>query len=605
MKQQAKPKLLFFMFLRAGLPSFVHLHLRQHVTCLSQFFDVSVIAEGCDYGRACEQYEPDVTLFHSGIYVGKRRMTNLSAHPKIPRLGLCDCDAYCETREVFVSDMARWGVETFFTLSVSLASYTPSFRDNLFVCPNSVDPSLYRNYGLPKVIPILFTGSRARHYPWRTGVNQILSERYPVLQCPHFGWFDHRASSGMLSGEPYARMLNAAVMAPTCGTIANEVVRKHFEIPACNTCLVTQRSAGLEAAGFRDRVNCVFAEESDVLETVGWLFENEEELERITRAGHALVHAQHTIAARDQIYQWYLLNRQLKPGEKIVQKGPFSPLAIVERSSGTRNGQVESGGLDRLLLARGDERLLTGDYDAAEACYRQCLNYHPMPEPKLRMALCLLYKGQPQIALRALVDQMDSLRNGFGLIEPDPVEWAYLIVALLCAGKLRKAVRRSAWYRNMHHFELDRVRFVVRVLGGMERCRARGEYEQRISVHQMPERDMEAWLGELCKILRTCGQESMAETLEGEPRFVWAELAQTTKSAEQIGWKKSGWSLQRKGQLTLAAMPEVSEWLKAQRNAIAKIHAKLDLHIGRRVRSQLRGLREKWKSHAVNNQKHS
>src|SRR5262249_13744146 len=137
-------------------------------------------------------------------------------------------------------------------------------------------------------------------------------------------------------GERYARLINSAWIAPTCGTICNELVRKHFEIPACGTCLLTQKTEGLEAAGFADFVNCVFADENDVLDKLQWLFERPEELERITKAGKELVESRHTIRQRNQVFQWYALHRKLKPGQRIVQPGPFLPLTIADENSGVR-----------------------------------------------------------------------------------------------------------------------------------------------------------------------------------------------------------------------------------------------------------------------------
>src|SRR5262249_10141164 len=158
--------------------------------------------------------------------------------------------------------------------------------------------------------------------------------RFPALHSPHFGWSSKKgkpSATGFLEGEKYAQLINSAWVAPTCGTIANEVVRKHFEIPACNTCLITQRTAALEAAGFVDMVNCVFADETDVLDKLEWLFERPDELARITSAGKQLVDSQHTMQQRDQVFQWFTLHKKLKPGEKIVQAaGPFAPLTIVE-----------------------------------------------------------------------------------------------------------------------------------------------------------------------------------------------------------------------------------------------------------------------------------
>jgi hypothetical protein len=134
-----KPRLVFFRWLRDGLPDFIRLHLAEQVACLGRSFDVVVIGEDCDYRDVCDRYQPDLTLFESGAYAGPRRITNAAAHPDIPKLGFIHSDAYCLSRAASISDMATWGVETFFTISVALGEYTPDIAGNLFVWPNFVD----------------------------------------------------------------------------------------------------------------------------------------------------------------------------------------------------------------------------------------------------------------------------------------------------------------------------------------------------------------------------------------------------------------------------------------------------------------------------------
>ena len=203
----------------------------------------------------------------------------------------------------------------------------------------------------------------------------------------------------MLHGEVYARAINASWFAPTCGTVAKEVLRKHFEIPACKACSVTESSPGLEAAGFVDMQNCVFGKEGEALEKMEYLFEHPQELERIILAGYELVHSRHTLKQRDQILQWFTLRKQLKPGERIVQASPFGPLAVRQKASATDNSVIIPSGAHLRLLRQGDSMLWSGSYEEAEALYRKASNYiHWMPEPTFRLALCRLYRGDARTA---------------------------------------------------------------------------------------------------------------------------------------------------------------------------------------------------------------
>lgn len=115
--------------------------------------------------------------------------------------------------------------------------------------------------------------------------------------------------------------------------MGGEVVRKHFEIPRANACLLTERTAAVEAAGFVDMENCVFVDGQNVVERLDYLFAHPDEIRRITKAGYSLIHACHTLSHRLQIYQWFMLNKGLQFGEKIIQSGPFGDLTKVQRIS--------------------------------------------------------------------------------------------------------------------------------------------------------------------------------------------------------------------------------------------------------------------------------
>src|SRR5260370_39605137 len=124
-----KPRLLFFRANHDKQPAFIRAQLSDQVKCLTAFFNVKVIIEGCDYSEVCEQFRPDLSLFESGVYSGPRDGTNTSEFPDIPKLGLLNADPFCITRSMFLSDMERWGIEAYFTISVSLGQYFSAISD--------------------------------------------------------------------------------------------------------------------------------------------------------------------------------------------------------------------------------------------------------------------------------------------------------------------------------------------------------------------------------------------------------------------------------------------------------------------------------------------
>jgi len=517
----AKPKLLFFQYkYDQRLPSFILGHMREHVDCLAQFFQVILINEDCDYREICDRYEPDLTLVEGSFTVSQARrpqVTNITAHPRIPRVGFFHSDAFSQGRAGFLSDMDRWGIDTYFTISVAAAEHIPAIADRLFVWPNFVDPAIFRNYEQWKTIPVLFTGNTSNLYPWRQNLMNRVSKSYPTLICPHPGRYDPLSGSlQVLAGEPYARMLNASWFVPACGTVAKDVVRKHFEAPACGACLVTERSAALQAAGFVDMKNCVFADEKDVLDKLSYLFQHRDELESITKAGHDLVQANHTMRNRDQLLQWFNLRRNLGPGQEIVQPGPFEKLRVIDKSASRPAAHFMCGGSHLALLRLGDEHLAARRYKEARETYYKCLSTIPwMPEPQFRLALSHLYLGEPKKAECWLMEPLQFTLVEYNAADPDPIEWACFIICRLCQGRVKDALRRSQEFKWLRHPELDRVRAVAEFLGAgtWTPFSLDDRSNMRHSIHQMPERSFEQWVEEICTMLRACGQRLLAERL--------------------------------------------------------------------------------------------
>lgn len=258
-----RPRLLFFRPDDSHLPGYIREHLRSQEACLSIFFETVVVHGPVDYGEECERFEPDLTLLESGVYALRRAIRNTEAHREVPKLGFIHSDAYCVSRAVALGDMDAWGVEDIFTTSLSMRDYLPEIGNRLLMWPNFIDSEVVRDYGLPKTRPVLITGSLAPHYPWRNAVTRALAADYNLTVIPHPGWFDPEAARHTPKGADYIHLINSSWFVPACGTIAKDLVRKHFEVPGARSCLIAEPSSALKAAGFVDGVNCVLASEDE------------------------------------------------------------------------------------------------------------------------------------------------------------------------------------------------------------------------------------------------------------------------------------------------------------------------------------------------------
>ena len=550
-----KPKLVFFQWdhqPNAEAAGYLLLHMQQHVKCLATHFDVVVVNRDSDYAEICDRHEPDLVLFESGYRShGSRRtrISNTGARPSVPKLGLHNGDPWCDRRAGFLSDMEGWGIETFFSISTLMPYYTPGLGENLFVWPNSIDPELFHDYGQHKVVPVALTGQVYGLYPWRQEVFPLIRDRYPCLVTPQHDYAS-KDSNGMLIGEAYARALNASFVVPTCGTEGGEVVRKHFEIPAAKACLITEATPALLAAGFADGENCIFADGRNVIDRLAYLFAHPDDLQRITQAGHDLVHARHTLRQRPQIYQWFTLNRTLLPGEKIVQLGPFGDLVKVGRAGGHNSIHVSGAARDRLLLEQGD--LLFGQDRVEEArhCYGQCLDYVSyLPEARFRLALCALRQGDADQACRLLAGLIETTTLTYGAADPDPIEWAYFLIALLCRGDLQKADDVRDFYPQLVHEELARVCHVIDRLAGRHPAGTiTPARPARKSIHAVASRDHREWQSWLAQTLQRCGQgdaaarlrapRAEADTLHAWPRRAGASGGRPWKTRAYAGFDR-------------------------------------------------------------------
>ena len=541
-----KPRLVFFQWdhhPNVNGAGYLLLHMQQQVKCLATHFDVVVINHDCDYAETCDRYEPDLTLFESGYRShGSRRIkiTNTRSHIDVPKLGLHNADPWCDRRTGFLSDMEQWGIDTYFSIGTMTPEYMPELKDNLFVWPNFIDPEIYYDYRQHKIIPVTLTGQVSGLYPWRQKVFPLIRDRYPCLISPQHT-YESKLASQQLSGEAYARVLNASIVVPTCGTVAGEVVRKHFEIPGANACLVTERTAAVEAAGFADMENCVFADHRNVVDRLDYLFAHPDEAQRIAAAGYNLTHSRHTLNDRPQIYQWFILNKGLRSGEKIIQPGPFSDLIKVERTSQRESIHIIGEASDRALLKQGDSLLEQDRVEEAKQCYLRCLDYVSyLPEAKFRLAICALRQGDADRAYGLLVNMMKVTIIDYGAADPDPVEWAYFLLALICRGHLEQARRLQGFYPCLSHDELRHARLVLDQTDFKDdRVAASQHGSDRKSIHQIPKRSDQEWLAWFADILERCRQPDLASLLRHVPfeRSRTAESIPCLHHKPNVGWR--------------------------------------------------------------------
>ena len=269
----------------------------------------------------------------------------------------------------------------------------------------------------------------------------------------------------------------------------------------------------MEAAGFVDMVNCVFADADDVIEKVDALLDDPDLLRSITDAGHDLVRARHTSADRRQIRDWYDLWAANGTPDGIVQDNPCGPLT--RKGEARVRPQIVARRVpeDRQLLIEGWQAVSAGRYSAASRAFLRASNYHYLPEAEVGRTYVQLLSGQAEDAGKTIGELLEHNFRLHGSVEPDPVQWALNLRALVCAGRTADAADAAVRYPTLHHQELARIRWIV---GHVEETSVPPPAGQsRASVSPLPPSSWSDWVGDLEAMLVRNGQLGIVTQLQG------------------------------------------------------------------------------------------
>lgn len=189
----------------------------------------------------------------------------------------------------------------------------PQFKQHFRWLPWSINPDVFKDWGLEKDIDMLLMGLvyvdpnnfGNHHYPnkvppkgryaFRDAVFEKLKEESGFRFHPHPGHQLSYADHLMVS-DRYAKELNRSKIFYTCGSRQNTggvAVLKFFEAPACNTLLLAEPNEDIQELGFVDEENYVACTVDNVVEKSAYYLRNDHERERISKNGYRLIHQFH------------------------------------------------------------------------------------------------------------------------------------------------------------------------------------------------------------------------------------------------------------------------------------------------------------------------
>jgi len=179
-------------------------------------------------------------------------------------------------------------------------NYLHQIADRFEWLPHSVNPDVFRDWGLPKEIDLLLMGQVVpMYYPVRQAMLERFRNRKGFVFHGHPGYADIADDDPRYYvGVRYAQEINRSKIFLTCGSRWRLPLAKYFEAPACRSLLLAPGGPDLAALGFRDGETYVQCTQDDFEEKALELLKDPGTRERITQRGHEMVMERHTTRVR-------------------------------------------------------------------------------------------------------------------------------------------------------------------------------------------------------------------------------------------------------------------------------------------------------------------
>ena len=456
-----KPRALYFRWPLTGEFNPVRwVQEEEALDRLTPHFEVVICEEDGDYAALLDRHRPDLAIFESkAVAARKPVITGARDNKSVPKAMLVRSDAMCHSRLGLLADVDQLGIDACFAIDWLYAFYLSELKERLFYMPHSVNPRIFRNFGLPKSELIAFYGHFLPSRPWKIEAARVLKAAYPCTFHPHDTTRTNADSTRMVYGEAYARELSRARFAPVEGGFHNMVTRKFLEVPGVGSALVAPRFEMLEQFGFVDMHNCVLGEPGELPDKLDLLMADPGRYAALVAAGSRLVRSRHLHANRTQIRDWYEAFVAAPPGSVIRQTAVFGDFVAVPQDQAERHPALTptTRPIDHFLLARAEAAVAARDLERAEADLVACMNLiyaRYFMEPRFYLAIVRLLQGRASEALFFLTSNYVNRGARKGLETLDPREAALLVVAYLAMDEGEKADEICALHGGRGHPEL-------------------------------------------------------------------------------------------------------------------------------------------------------
>ena len=434
-----KPKLLFVRQKRIKTSADFQNRVEDEIIrTLSLHCLISIIEEDFDYGEVCDRINPDFIIIESpgGNRPIPLNITNTNARPDIPKSALYTQDPHDTSRVSFLRLLDQLSIENFFSFGTASIRHAPEFEGRSYIIPLYFDNTIFQDYQLEKIIPVSVFGAlmAPQFYHWRAQTVQLLHNEIPTLLYTHPGYESpvptHRYP---ILGSSYAQMINRSHFSLSDPTRLDYMVRKHFEIPAAGSILISEDTPELAYHGFKDMENCILGSGNSLIEKIATVAANPELYASIKQSGYDHVHNRFTAEKWTYFVDWYQCIKSLKPGESIQQNGIFGDFSPILKTQ-TNFPAVsltedihESVFTNKIKTAR-QYIISNHDLPAAEKILLEILNWgsQHICEPRLLLGIVAMLKGNLNDAKAILLSPYQIRLNRESTTHLDPEELAWL-----------------------------------------------------------------------------------------------------------------------------------------------------------------------------------
>ena len=480
------------------------------VAALRLHADVFEIADDFDLEQVCAQIRPDLMILDAVNWARPWPLTiaNARAFPEIPRVLYLNSDPHDPMRALTMRMVGDLGIEAVFVTAEAYRQQMPELRSMHCYFPHQFfDNATYRDYGLPKTIPVSVFGGylSPSFYPWRARLVAEIQHVVPTLIYTHPGYRAGQTDPFAVRGEDYARLLNRCSFSAADTTRLGYLVRKHLEIPASGSVLIAPEAEALKRYGFVDLENCLLGEGPDLYEKITRIAADPPAYERIRQAGMALVHGRYTQKTWTFFLDWLERRLLLQSGEMIQQEGLYGPFQIVPAKLGVPSVDTPSSGDNQMteILRQARSAILSGrGLEAAEARLLDVVTWTGhIAEPWFLMGLVYLLRGDAISAALAMgrrAESQGAIDESLVIFDPVEIAWLMLIARITANGGLEQAMRERAV--GLDHVSLRRVLWLLdgtAITPGVDDVMVR-QTNDLLSVHWLGDEDFTEW----CDLVR-------------------------------------------------------------------------------------------------------